>query len=786
MKKLIITACFAIFSSSFAWTQSRHLENANESFSQMAFKEAAQSYHRCLEKDPENTFLMRRIADCALNSGDFEKAVLWYQNCLQKGGFFRDDQLCLSQALIASGAYEAGMEQLYAFALNHPEDPRTAAIHAQEENSGKSLKYLLKGEAPSKMPIGHGFSFELGANTSSIGPLAKKNSMINIFQGEDLLFTESGIDCAFDPVENVFIITSIKTSRKGLLYDQTGRPLWEMKAFDLYGMEVHENDFIQNHASDVYCIGLPRFTEESILFSSNSSEGRGGFDIYELKRGKSDGALAKNFRTINTSGDECYAHYQENNLLFSSNAWPGSGGFDLFCLEHTALYPKAIKNTSSANEFILGSSEAQAAVLASSPYNGSKHYSELLALEEYQCLEITFELPIDEEFVIYNKRQGEVTKGRTDKNKMALLIRPDELLEITASIAGTLFEFSVWTDGENTQFLSMDLLKAQATVYKAFDGLDKGIVLGEEQQKLDDIFMYEDPHLFAEENMQTHTLVSFDPESTQIGNLIAVKDQSGEVIHHALVDEQYQINIPCNSSEISGFNRFIINENGKASASSALLALDMEEIQHTAEEDTFSAHAARNLLALGEDPKAIERVVLQPKLSGTTALGNGRFIVFEGTETADATSPVQTVSSNSETKGGGLKTNYESQNAFNLTAIYFEYNSDVVEPSALQQLIGFAEELAKHNEKRLVISAHTDARGSKHFNQELSRRRAEAVALALVNLGASPEQIVMQWFGESNIINHCSDQAICSEDLHQKNRRADLKLLSTEELALER
>lgn len=785
MKKLIFTACFVIFSSSFAWTQSKHLENANESFSQMAFKEAAQGYHRCLEKDPENTFLMRRIADCALNSGDFEKAVVWYQNCLQKGGFFRDDQLCLSQALIASGAYEAGMEELYSFADNHPEDPRTAAIHAQEENSGKSLKYLLKGEAPSKMPIGHGFSFELGANTLSIGPLAKNNSMINVFQDEDLLFTESGIDCAFDPIENVFIITSIKTSRKGVLYDQTGRPLWEMKAFDLYGMDVHENDFIENHASDVYCIGLPRFTEECILFSSNSSEGRGGFDIYELKRGKSDGALAKNFRTINTSGDECYAHYQENNLLFSSNAWPGSGGFDLFCLEHTALYPKAIKNSSSANEFILGRSAGQAAVLACSPYNGSKHYSELLALEEYQCLEITFELPIDEEFVIYNKRREEIRRGQAEGNKMAFLIRPDELLEITGSIAGTLFEFSVWTDGENPQFLSMELLKAQAIVYKAFDGQEGGIVLGEERARLNDVFLFEDPYLFAEENTITHSLVSFDSETTQVGNLIAVKNQSGDVIHHALVDEHHQINIPYNSSEISGFNRFVIDQNGKASASSSLLALRMEEIQKTAKEDYFSENAAKNLLSLGEDPNEIERLVLHPKPSGTIALGNGRFVAFESTETADASRQNQNTLSSPKTNQRVSKTNYESNNAFNLAAIYFEYNSDIVAPSALQQLIGFAEELAANNDKRLVISAHTDARGSRHFNQELSRRRAEAVALALVNLGASPDQIVLQWFGESNIINHCSDQAICSEDLHQKNRRADLKLLSNEELALE-
>ena len=785
MKKLIFTACFAIFSSSFAWTQSKHLENANESFSQMAFKEAAEGYHRCLEKDPENTFLMRRIADCALNSGDFEKAIVWYQNCLQKGGFFRDDQLCLSQALIASGAYEAGMEELYSFADNHPEDPRTIAIKAQENNKGKSHKYLLKNGGSSKVGLGQTLSFEMGVNASKIGPLAKKNSMINVFQGENLLFTESGIDCAFDPVEQVFVITSIKESRKDILYDETGRPLWEMNAFDFDGVPLTENHFIKNFASSTHCVGLPRFNEESILFSSNSREGRGGFDIYELKRTNLDKALPKNLRSMNTPGDECYAHYEQGNIIFSSNAWPGSGGFDLFCLEHTALYPKAIKNSSSANEFILGISEGQAAVHAYSPYNGSKHYSALLALEEYHCLEITFELPIDEEFVIYNKRREEITKGRTENNKMAFLIRPDELLEITGSIAGTLFEFSVWTDGENPQFLSMELLKAQAIVYKAFDGQGSGIVLGEEKARLNDVFLYEDPYLFAEENTITHSLVSFDSETAQVGNLIAVKNQSGEVIHHAVVDEHHQIHIPYNSSEISGFNRFVIDQNGKASASSSLLALRMEEIQKTAKEDYFSENAAKNLLSLGEDPNEIERLVLYPKPSGTIALGNGRFVAFESAETADTSRQNQNTLSSPKTNQRVAKTNYESKSAFNLAAIYFEYNSDIVAPSALQQLIGFVEELAVNNDKRLVISAHADARGSKHFNQELSRRRAEAVALALVNLGASPDQIVLQWFGESNIINHCSDQAICSEDLHKKKGRADLKLLSNEELALE-
>lgn len=785
MKKLIFTACFAIFSSSFAWTQSKHLENANESFSQMAFKEAAQGYHRCLVKDPENTFLMRRIADCALNSGDFETAVVWYQNCLQKGGFFRDDRLCLSQALIASGAYESGMKQLYSFAENHPEDRRTMAIKAQEQNKGQSLKYRLNVERSSKIELGQTLSYEFGVNSSAIGPLAVKNSMINVYKGDELLFTEIGIDCTFDPVEQVFVITSIKETRKGNLFDETGRPLWEMTAIDFDGVPITENHFIKNFSSSTHCVGLPRFNEECILFSSNSSEGRGGFDIYELKRGNLDKAHPKNLRTINTQGDECYAHYEQGDILFSSNAWPGSGGFDLFCLEHAGLYPKAIQNSSSTNEFILGSSEGRAAVHAFSPLNGSKHYSALLALEEYQCLEIIFELPVDEEFVIYNKRREEITKGQSEGHKMTFLIRPDELLEITGSIAGTLFEFSVWTDGENPQFLSMELLKAKAKVHEAFNDNEGGFVLGEEKAQLNDIFLFEDPYLFTEENAVMHCLVSFDSETTEVGNLIAVKNQSGEVIHHALVDEHHQINIPFHSSEISGFNRYVIDQNGKARESSSSLAVEMEDIQKNVNEDLFSENVVKNLLSLGENPNKIERLTLHPKPFGTIALGDGRLVAIETAKADEAAKQIQYTFSNRKTIQREAKTNYESQNAFNLAAIYFEYNSDIVAPSALQQLIRFADELAGNNDQRLVISAHTDARGSRDFNQELSRRRAEAVALALVNLGASPDQIILQWFGESNIVNHCSDQAICSEDLHQKNRRADLKLLSQEELALD-
>jgi len=82
--------------------------------------------------------------------------------------------------------------------------------------------------------------------------------------------------------------------------------------------------------------------------------------------------------------------------------------------------------------------------------------------------------------------------------------------------------------------------------------------------------------------------------------------------------------------------------------------------------------------------------------------------------------------------------------------------------------------ILENNENiQVEISAYTDARGSEEYNLKLSERRANAATEYLVTQGVDSNRIVSIGYGESKLINKCSDGVQCSEAAHQENRRIE-------------
>lgn len=77
MKKAFLSSLALLVLSFHLFGQHRNLEKAKEAFNNMRFLEAEQHFHSSLEKDSSNTFILRRIADCTMNRGDFQKAIVW-------------------------------------------------------------------------------------------------------------------------------------------------------------------------------------------------------------------------------------------------------------------------------------------------------------------------------------------------------------------------------------------------------------------------------------------------------------------------------------------------------------------------------------------------------------------------------------------------------------------------------------------------------------------------------------------------------------------------------------
>ncbi len=86
--------------------------------------------------------------------------------------------------------------------------------------------------------------------------------------------------------------------------------------------------------------------------------------------------------------------------------------------------------------------------------------------------------------------------------------------------------------------------------------------------------------------------------------------------------------------------------------------------------------------------------------------------------------------------------------------------------------------LAQNPGVKLEIASHTDSRGGSTSNQDLSERRAQAVANYLVSKGVNNSLLVANGFGERRLKNRCADGVSCTEREHAANRRTEFRLIN--------
>ncbi len=77
----------------------------------------------------------------------------------------------------------------------------------------------------------------------------------------------------------------------------------------------------------------------------------------------------------------------------------------------------------------------------------------------------------------------------------------------------------------------------------------------------------------------------------------------------------------------------------------------------------------------------------------------------------------------------------------------------------------------------IELMSHTDSRGNDSYNQSLSQQRANSVVNYLVSKGISRSRLSAKGYGETRLVNRCSNGVQCSEAQHQKNRRTEFRVL---------
>jgi outer membrane protein OmpA-like peptidoglycan-associated protein len=113
-----------------------------------------------------------------------------------------------------------------------------------------------------------------------------------------------------------------------------------------------------------------------------------------------------------------------------------------------------------------------------------------------------------------------------------------------------------------------------------------------------------------------------------------------------------------------------------------------------------------------------------------------------------------------------------------LDNIYYDYNKAEIKPGAAEELEILAKIMQDYPVITIILTAHTDSRGTELFNQKLSEERAATAKAYLLKKGIDGSRISILGMGESRLRNHCADGVECSESEHQYNRRTEVRIVT--------
>lgn len=110
---------------------------------------------------------------------------------------------------------------------------------------------------------------------------------------------------------------------------------------------------------------------------------------------------------------------------------------------------------------------------------------------------------------------------------------------------------------------------------------------------------------------------------------------------------------------------------------------------------------------------------------------------------------------------------------------YLNYDLDKtdIRPEATAALDRLIAMLKEYPDLEIRIESHTDSRGSDEYNMLLSKKRARSAFDYVVSKGIDPNRLLYQGFGETRLLNKCSNGVNCTEEEHEVNRRSIVKVV---------
>lgn len=113
----------------------------------------------------------------------------------------------------------------------------------------------------------------------------------------------------------------------------------------------------------------------------------------------------------------------------------------------------------------------------------------------------------------------------------------------------------------------------------------------------------------------------------------------------------------------------------------------------------------------------------------------------------------------------------------NVRSIEFELNEANILERSYDELAKVARLMEKFPNMIVQFGSHTDSRGGDGYNMWLSQKRASATVNYLIGIGIDSRRITGKGFGESKLVNKCSNGVKCTEIEHRQNKRTEFVVI---------
>lgn len=109
--------------------------------------------------------------------------------------------------------------------------------------------------------------------------------------------------------------------------------------------------------------------------------------------------------------------------------------------------------------------------------------------------------------------------------------------------------------------------------------------------------------------------------------------------------------------------------------------------------------------------------------------------------------------------------------------IHYNFDKADIRADAAKILDELVRTMRDNPTLEIELGSHTDSRGIDSYNLNLSEQRAKSVVNYLVSRGIARGRMTAKGYGETKLLNQCTNGAKCTEAAHQENRRTEFKII---------